>query len=117
MIAFFMIRATNNDGVEAVLRLRGVDINDVSDEVYLSTYESLSYHLPFFYFSIKPDHYPSNINKHFGSERELITGLLKQGVSYEHTLEIVESYENELVLTRLQSDITREMQLIKAANG
>lgn len=85
VMAFMLKNVVPGDPVESILMHRGISIQDL--ERHTSTYEKLykaeNYHLPLFYFSILPDHYPANIHNIIqGEERKNVKRLLKQGYTF-----------------------------------
>ena len=96
IIAFFMSKATPNDGVTSILMLRGIDPTDIDEDTYTKTYRSLDYHLPIFYFSIKPAHYPKNLNSYIPEDRQAIIAFLERGIDGKQAEAILSAYKKRV---------------------
>lgn len=64
LIAFFLKQSVPGDPVEAILINRGLSLSDLDKKQadYERIYKEEGLHLPLFYFSLQPSHYPKNIH-------------------------------------------------------
>lgn len=125
MLAFLLSRLVPGDGAMAMLSLQGVEAGSpVASEEYRRNYLTLGLDKPYFYFSVNPDYYPSNLNGVVElTRREEISALLKQKISFESIAEFLQVRDRFLeeiktnpdyktpVFTEIQRDILFKIQL------
>lgn len=84
MLAFMLSRLVPGDGAMAMLSLQGVETGSpVAPQEYRKHYLALGLDKPYFYFSVRPDFYPRNLNEVTDpTRREEISELLKQKIPF-----------------------------------
>ncbi len=89
LAGFYLSKNVPQDPAFSLLKMRGSHDEqiDFSSQNYKNTYAELKLNKPSFYFSIIPQHYPSNLNQyHHPVVRSFVQQNLKRGVSF-HSIE------------------------------
>jgi peptide/nickel transport system permease protein len=106
-LTFILKNAVPGDYTESMLALQGISTEQevVRKEAYIKTYTALNQHLPLFYFSILPVHYPDNIRSVSDPEkRRNLKELLNQGFQHTHILRCLD-YRDKVMQSLLSADV------------
>ncbi len=100
-----MSKHTPQDKVLSILALRGLDQLSSNSDEYADVYQDLGLDKADFYFSIKPHHYPDNINQFFiPEERALMRMMASEGIHRDKANQIIETYRKVQVELDAGSD-------------
>lgn len=102
LIAFFLKQSVPGDPVEAILINRGLSLSDLDKKQadYERIYKEAGLHLPVFYFSVQPSHYPASIHAITDrDERKLTKSLAKSGYQAEDIATFI-SFRKKMITTR-----------------
>ena len=85
-----------NDPVISLMEMRGVDVSIDNEDTYDKIYRELNYHLPSFYFSVRPNHYPET-NNHISNknDRDLYLKLLQKGYQHDDVSSALEGLQKK----------------------
>jgi len=106
-LTFLLKNAVPGDYTESMLALQGISSEQeaIRKEAYIKTYTELHQHLPLFYFSILPGHYPDNVRSVKDPEkRSDFKVLLRLGFHHSDILKCLDN-KNIVINCLLSADV------------
>jgi len=112
MLAFFLSKAVPQDPALTMLRLSGTTVDEsINPHEYNKVYNKLGLQKPNFYFSIKPNNHPSNINLLSDHNTKVLVGrLLKLGMKGDQALALAKSSRQNSLFKLNIEDLRNQVQ-------